>query len=71
MIHGASLDVFEEEPLPKESKLWDMDNVLMDFHDADYTYDFHKLAVDSFIEELENYFENRPFKNKVDITKGY
>jgi phosphoglycerate dehydrogenase-like enzyme len=33
-IRGAALDVFETEPLPQDSPLWDMKNVLLSPHNA-------------------------------------
>lgn len=40
IIAGAALDVFAVEPLPKESELWDLENVLMTPHSADLTTDY-------------------------------
>ena len=36
-IRGAALDVFETEPLPKESPLYELDNCLLSPHCADRT----------------------------------
>ena len=39
-LRGAALDVFQTEPLPKDSPLWDMPNVLLSPHSADRTATF-------------------------------
>ena len=39
-LRGAALDVFQKEPLPKDSPLWDMPNVLLSPHSADRTATF-------------------------------
>ena len=39
-LGGAALDVFQTEPLPKDSPLWDMPNVLLSPHSADRTATF-------------------------------
>ena len=42
-IRGAALDVTETEPLPQDSPLWDLDNVLLSPHCADRTATFQVL----------------------------
>jgi phosphoglycerate dehydrogenase-like enzyme len=52
-IRGAALDVFETEPLPQDSPLWSMRNVLLSPHNAGkhfvivllYSYQYHILQV--------------------------
>lgn len=76
-IRGAALDVFQTEPLPETSSLWMIDEskILMSFHSADLTSDYHDLAMDVFVENLER-FDRSGGKtddliNKVDKTVGY
>lgn len=39
IIRGACLDVFKKEPLPKESGLWDLENILLTSHSGNRTPD--------------------------------
>ena len=48
VIAGAVLDVFEVEPLSKESELWDMPNVLMTPHCADQDAQYLDRAIEIF-----------------------
>lgn len=70
-IRGAALDVFEVEPLPKESPLWDMDNVLISYHTADHTKDWLDDAVSLFLEQFARWRNGQPLKNVVDKRAGY
>jgi phosphoglycerate dehydrogenase-like enzyme len=70
-IRGAVMDVFEVEPLPAESPLWAMDNVLISFHTADHTKDWLNDAVSLFIEEFNRWRNGQPLKNVADKRAGY
>jgi phosphoglycerate dehydrogenase-like enzyme len=70
-IRGAALDVFEVEPLPKESPLWGMDNVLISPHCTDNTMDWLEDAADFFIEQFRRWREGAPLKNIVNKRAGY
>ncbi|MYC54764.1 MAG: D-2-hydroxyacid dehydrogenase [Chloroflexi bacterium] len=71
LIGGAALDVFEQEPLPKTSPLWALDNVVITPHIAGFTRDYHEKAAAVFKENLRRYLENRPLLNQLDRAKGY
>jgi len=70
-IGGAALDVFEEEPLPNTSPLWNLDNVIITPHFSGFTRDYHDKAALVFKENLRRYLENRPLLNQLDRAKGY
>jgi phosphoglycerate dehydrogenase-like enzyme len=70
-IAGALLDVTEQEPLPKESPLWDMDNVILTSHYAGRHPEYGRLALDRALENLHRYVRGEPLKNLVDKNKGY
>ncbi|MBV9770251.1 MAG: D-2-hydroxyacid dehydrogenase [Bryobacterales bacterium] len=70
-IHGAALDVFEEEPLPSSHPFFAMQNVLLSPHCADHTTGWVDLAVDQFIANFERFRNGQPLDSIVDKQAGY
>jgi len=70
-IAGAALDVVEEEPLPKTSPLWNLDNVILTPHISGNNARYHEKAAALFAENLQRYIEKRLLLNKVDRKRGY
>lgn len=70
-IRGAGLDVFEQEPLPKSSKLWKMKNVIITAHYAGYTPYHEERAVELFCKNLEAFMKGKKMQNVIDKNKGY
>jgi len=70
-IAGAGLDVFETEPLPEDSPLWNMDNVIITAHYSGSTPKYNDRAMEIFLENLERYRANQPLRNVVDKRLGY
>jgi phosphoglycerate dehydrogenase-like enzyme len=70
-IAGAGLDVTEVEPLPPESPLWDLDNVIISPHHSGMTKEAARRGVDLFCENLRRYLSGRPLLNLVDVERGY
>jgi phosphoglycerate dehydrogenase-like enzyme len=72
-IAGAALDVFETEPLPKESPLWAMENVLISPHSADRTVhpDWLEMAAQRFVNNFHLFAEGKPLEYVVDKRAGY
>ncbi|MCS7071128.1 MAG: hypothetical protein NZM00_06455, partial [Anaerolinea sp.] len=70
-IAGAALDVFEEEPLPPGSPLWNLDNVIISPHVAGNSQRYHEKAAAVFAENLTRYLEKRPLLNRVRRELGY
>jgi len=68
-VRFAVLDVFTDEPLPRENKLWQHPKVWITPHISAVTTPSE--GVDCFIETLKNIEGNQPLFNKVDIQKGY
>jgi phosphoglycerate dehydrogenase-like enzyme len=70
-LAGAALDVFPEEPLPAESPLWKMPNVLITPHIAGNTIFYDERAVELFAENLDRYLSGLPLYNRYRPNVGY
>jgi D-2-hydroxyacid dehydrogenase (NADP+) len=70
-IAGAALDTFAVEPLPKDSPLWDMKNVIITPHVAGFTPHYPERLTDIFCENLKRFIRNEELINVVDKTRGY
>ncbi|MCH8345645.1 MAG: D-2-hydroxyacid dehydrogenase [Chloroflexi bacterium] len=70
-IGGAALDVFEHEPLPPESELWGMENVILTPHISGGTPVYMERAVELFCDNLRRYLAGEPLRNTVEVERGY
>jgi phosphoglycerate dehydrogenase-like enzyme len=70
-IAGAALDVFEKEPLPSDSELWGLENVLLTPHISGGTPKYMERAVGLFCENLRRYLAGETLRNVVDPARGY
>ncbi len=70
-LAGAALDVYEEEPLPADSPLWDLPNVILSPHVSGYTPHYDDRAVEIFVENLRRFLAGEPLINLVDRMRGY
>ncbi|KAK9866561.1 hypothetical protein WJX84_010448 [Apatococcus fuscideae] len=70
-IRGAALDVTATEPLPEDSQLWDLENVLLSPHCADRTKTFQYEAVEQWVQQVNRFVKHQDLMNVVDKTQGY
>jgi len=70
-IAGAGLDVFEEEPLPADSPLWQMPNVILTPHVGGMAPNYNDRLTDLFAVNLRQYLDGQPLMNLVDREHGY
>ena len=63
----AALDVFEEEPLPPESPLWDLPNALISAHSSVSTDRYVEDVFALFLENLAHYLRGDDMRNQVDM----
>ena len=71
LLGGAALDVFDREPLPAESVLWTLPNVIVSPHSASTVAQENDRLVDLFIENLRRYLDGRPLVNEFDYSRSY
>lgn len=70
-IAGAALDVFPEEPLPAESPLWKISNVILTPHISGNTPYYDERAMDLFAYNLQRFLAGQPLVNQYTPHLGY
>ncbi|WP_216209252.1 D-2-hydroxyacid dehydrogenase [Amycolatopsis aidingensis] len=70
-IAGAALDVFDTEPLPADSPLWTMENVLISPHMSGDFVGWRNTLVEVFADNYERWRTGQPLRNVVDKQLGY
>lgn len=70
-IGGAALDVFDQEPLPQESPLWDLENLLITPHSAAITEKLWGRHYELIKENLRRYLAGEELLATVDKKRGY
>ena len=70
-IAGAALDVFDKEPLPADSPLWDLDNLLITPHTAGMSDQMWQRHYALFSENLRRYLDEQSLLGLVDKRRGY
>ncbi len=71
-IAGAILDVFAPEPIEKNSKLWDIPNLIITPHvSSDDHGNYVKLTLDIFVKNLKLFIDNKELNNKINKKLGY
>jgi phosphoglycerate dehydrogenase-like enzyme len=70
-IAAAALDVFEDEPLPSNSPLWNLENVVITPHTSGFRLDHWDAATALFAANLRRFEAGEPLANVVDKELGY
>jgi phosphoglycerate dehydrogenase-like enzyme len=70
-IAGAGLDVTHTEPLPKDNRLWDFDNVILSPHVSGGMEDYMARATEVFCENLRRWLKGKKLLNVIDRKRGY
>lgn len=70
-LAGAGLDDFEQSPLPEDSPLWDMENVIISPHTSSNAPDLEISRMEIFKENLRRFLNDEPFIRVCDKRAGY
>jgi phosphoglycerate dehydrogenase-like enzyme len=69
-LGGAGLDVFAEEPLPEQSPLWGLPNVIVTPHSSGTCPGNHLRATEIFLENLAQYLKGGVLRNEVEPSRA-
>lgn len=70
-FRGIALDVFQEEPLDENNKLWDLENIIITPHNSWVSEQNSLRSFNLFYNNLKKYISNKELDNKIEIEKGY
>jgi phosphoglycerate dehydrogenase-like enzyme len=70
-LGGAALDVFATEPLPEDSPLWTMPNVLVSPHSASTSDRENGRLTELFCDNLSRFLKGEPMRNVLDVDRLY
>lgn len=70
-IAGAALDVFDEEPLPPDSPLWALENLLITPHCAGFIENLWERHLEEISANLTRFVADQPLTSLVNKTDGY
>ena len=71
-LGGAILDVFSQEPIPKDSNLWDTPNLIITPHiSSDSKDNYIEMVLKIFFKNLKLFLENKELYNQIDRKLGY
>lgn len=70
-LRGAGLDVFETEPLPADSPLWSLGNVIISPHCSASSPENKRRNIELFVKNLRRWRKGEPLLNSVDKGRGY
>jgi phosphoglycerate dehydrogenase-like enzyme len=70
-IRGAALDVYGHEPLPRDSALWRLPNVLLLPHVSATSPRFWERHANLIVDNIGRYLRGEPLRNVVDKGRGY
>jgi phosphoglycerate dehydrogenase-like enzyme len=70
-IAGAGLDVFSTEPLPDDSPLWGMNQVIVSPHMSGDLVESPGQMAEIFLDNFDRYLRGETLRNMVDKQKGY
>ena len=70
-IAGAALDVFRTEPLPEDSALWSVPNLIISPQMSGEFHQYKDVLVELFLDNLDRYRTGRPLRNVVNKALGY
>lgn len=71
LFRGVALDVFEQEPLNKESELWSFENVIITPHNVLYSDLYDERVFEMVYKNLKAFINGETPINKADFKKGY
>jgi len=70
-IRGAGLDVFSREPLPSDSPLWELDNIILTPHLGGFSDVSNERSIELISENIRRYYAGEKLKNIVNLELGY
>lgn len=70
-IAGAGLDALEQEPLPPDHPLYEIERVIITPHVAGVAPAYFDRVIAVFCENLRRYVEGAPLLHVVDVARGY